>query len=200
MTRGRGPPAARTSIPIAGGNTGTLTFDSNGQCQAPNFVLRAVARFSQRRREPPELHRQHRRHHAIGRRLLHPCGQPGRPAYGNGWTSYSIDKNGLIIGQFSNGMTQNLGQIAVAVVNNPDGLTKVGGSLYGHSPNSGTDEHLDGRQGGCGTIAGGNLELSNVDLAQEFANLIITQRGYQANSQVITTSDQMLQDVVNLKR
>src|SRR5690348_18265577 len=103
-------------------------------------------------------------------------------------------------GVFSNGRNQPLGQLALAVFANPSGLEKAGDSLFRQSVNSGQPQIGIPGSGGRGTLAGGTLEMSNVDLAQEFTNMIVAQRGFQANSRVITASDEILQDLVNLKR
>ena len=114
--------------------------------------------------------------------------------------SFAIGDDGSVSGVFSNGASKILGKLALAAFNNPAGLMKAGGSLYRTSAASGSA--LAGTPGtaGRGALAAGTLEMSNVDLAQEFTNLIIAQRGFQANSKVITASDEMLQDLVNLKR
>jgi flagellar hook protein FlgE len=114
--------------------------------------------------------------------------------------SFSIANDGLITGVFSNGKTESLGQIALATFNNPAGLLKTGNSSYQESANSGLPQVGVAGGGGRGTLSGGTLEMSNVDLAQEFTNLIVAQRGFEANSKVITASDELLQDLVNLKR
>jgi len=113
--------------------------------------------------------------------------------------SYSISPDGTIQGVFTNGMKQPLGQIALATFNNPSGLSKVGNSEYAESVNSGQAQIGAAGTGSRGQLAAGELEGSNVDLSQEFSNLIIAQRGFEANSKVITTSDEVLQDLVNLK-
>ncbi|MCU1344119.1 MAG: flgE [Acidimicrobiia bacterium] len=113
---------------------------------------------------------------------------------------YSIAQDGTISGAFSNGKTQAIGQLAMAIFTNPEGLEKVGGNNLGATANSGLPEIGVAGQGGRGVMSAGSLEMSNVDLAQEFTNLIVGQRGFQANSKVITTSDELLQDLVNLKR
>ncbi len=113
---------------------------------------------------------------------------------------FSVSQQGLITGVFSNGRSQALGQLALAAFNNPAGLEKAGSSLYLQSANSGPPHIGVPGTGGRGTLSGGTLEMSNVDLAAEFTNLIVAQRGFQANSRVITTSDEILQDLVNLKR
>jgi flagellar hook protein FlgE len=114
--------------------------------------------------------------------------------------SFTLGGDGTLVGVFSNGLKQALGKVALANFNNPPGLEKVGGSLYRDTVNSGVANVGQPGANGRGQLASGTLEMSNVDLAQEFSNLIIAQRGFQANSRVITTSDQILQDVVDLKR
>ncbi|MCZ7527713.1 MAG: flagellar hook protein FlgE [Acidimicrobiia bacterium] len=114
--------------------------------------------------------------------------------------SFSIGSDGVVTGVFSNGRTQPIGQIALATFTNPAGLEKSGSSSYTQSVNSGLPSVGSAGGGGRGTLSGGTLEMSNVDLAQEFTNLIVAQRGFQANSRVITSSDELLQDLVNLKR
>ena len=113
---------------------------------------------------------------------------------------FEFGQDGTITGRFSNGETQTLGMVALATFNNPGGLVREGESLFAGSPNSG--EAIIGAPGGgdAGVLAPGALEMSNVDLAQEFTNLIIAQRGFQANSRGITASDELLQELVNLKR
>ena len=114
--------------------------------------------------------------------------------------SFSVGQGGLVSGVFSNGRTQALGQIALATFSNPAGLIKQGGSMYTTSPDSGVAEIGVAGVGGRGTLTGGTLEGSNVDLGQEFTNMILAQRGFEANAKVITTSDQLLQQLVNLKQ
>ena len=114
--------------------------------------------------------------------------------------AFTLSPDGTIVGVFSNGLKQALGQIAMAAFNNPPGLEKIGGSMYRNTVNSGNPQLGTAGAGGRGLLSGGNLEMSNVDLAAEFTNLIVAQRGFQANSRVITSSDEILQDLVNLKR
>ena len=114
--------------------------------------------------------------------------------------STSIDPSGTIVGRFTNGQSKNLAQVALATFNNPAGLNKSGTSLYTKSNTSGVAQVGPSGSGGRGSFTPGALEMSNVDLAQEFSNMIITQRGFQANSKIITTTDQMLEELSNLKR
>lgn len=114
--------------------------------------------------------------------------------------SFKVSNDGVITGVFSNGRSQAVGQLALALFNNPSGLEKAGSSMYLVTPNSGVALVGTAATGGRGTFAAGSLEMSNVDLAAEFTNLIVAQRGFQANSKVITSSDELLQDLLSLKR
>ena len=114
--------------------------------------------------------------------------------------SFSLAPDGTLVGLFSNGVREALGQVAVASFDNPPGLEKVGGSLYSATSNSGIASIGVAGEGGRGAMASETLEMSNVDLAQEFTNLIIAQRGFQANSKIVSVSDEILSDLVNLKR
>ena len=115
-------------------------------------------------------------------------------------SSYTVSNTGQIVGVFSNGMKQTLGQLALANFNNVNGLEKIGDSMFRSTVNSGLAQVGAAGSAGLGLITSGALEMSNVDLAQEFTNLVIAQRGFQANSRIITTSDEILQELVNLKR
>ncbi|MCZ2804166.1 flagellar hook protein FlgE [Modestobacter sp. VKM Ac-2983] len=113
---------------------------------------------------------------------------------------YSLANDGTIVGIYSNGLRQNIGQLALATFVNPGGLEKAGNSSYRAGDNSGNPLVGQAGTGGRGSLSAGALEMSNVDLAEEFTGLIVAQRGFQANSRVITTSDEILQDLVQLKR
>ncbi|WP_239521914.1 flagellar hook protein FlgE [Geodermatophilus sabuli] len=114
--------------------------------------------------------------------------------------SFSLGNDGMITGVFSNDQTKVLGQLALATFANPGGLEKAGSSTYRPATNSGLALIGQAATGGRGALNAGALEMSNVDLAEEFTGLIVAQRGFQANSRVITSSDEILQDLVNLKR
>jgi flagellar hook protein FlgE len=114
--------------------------------------------------------------------------------------SYTLGNDGSLVGSFSNGIKQVLAKIALAKFTNPAGLEKSGGSSYVATGNSGGVQLGSAGDPGMGTLTGGNLEMSNVDLSQEFTNLIVAQRGFQANARIITTSDEVLQELGNLKR
>ncbi|MFC4598946.1 flagellar basal body rod protein FlgG [Cohnella hongkongensis] len=122
-----------------------------------------------------------------------------------GVTAFSISQTGEIISIGADGTAEPTGIfIGVAVVSNPGGLEKVGGNLYRMTPNADADELVVGlaanEETGSGAIISGQLEMSNVDLTNEFTEMIVAQRGFQSNSRIITTSDEILQEVVNLKR
>lgn len=125
----------------------------------------------------------------------------GQDGYAAGeLSSYNFDKQGRLVMSFTNGQKRYAGQLALGTVNNPQGLEQLGDNLYGETLRSGTlnigrsGEEIDA------DIVSGALEQSNVDLATEFADMITTQRGYQASARIITTSDEVLQTTIQLKR
>ena len=111
----------------------------------------------------------------------------------------TIDESGTVVGTYTNGVLRKEAQIAVAQFTNAPGLTKKGNSLYTESNNSGTPNIGTAESFGA-TITASALEMSNVDVAEEFSNMIITQRGFQSNSKIITVSDEMLENLINMKR
>lgn len=113
---------------------------------------------------------------------------------------FTIDPSGIVQGIFTNGERRALGQIMVAKFDNNMGLQKVGNNFFIDTRNSGEPNFGQANSAGFGTIDGERLEMSNVDIAYEFTEMITTQRGFQANSRIITTSDEMLQELVNIKR
>ena len=114
--------------------------------------------------------------------------------------SLTISDDGEMTGIFSNGQTRLIGQIALAKFNAPTELVKLGGNLYGESSDSGQPVVSAPGTSGLGDVASNTIELSNVDLAQEFVNMITAQRGFQANSRIITTTDELMSEVINLVR
>ncbi|MBF0292694.1 MAG: flagellar hook protein FlgE [Nitrospinae bacterium] len=112
----------------------------------------------------------------------------------------SVDDTGIISGLFSNGQTQKLRQVELADFLSPWGLSRQGNSMFAETSQSGQPIMGTAKAGGFGTIYGSSLELSSVDLSQQFVNMIQDQRAYQANSKIITTVDTMLQEVVSLVR
>lgn len=115
-------------------------------------------------------------------------------------SSISLDSSGIITGSFTNGRTRTLGQVAIANFTNPAGLSSKGDNVYTQSNNSGEAQIGAAGAGGRGALQSGALEGSNVDLAQTFSDLIVAQRGFQSNSRIISSSDEVLQELMNLKR
>jgi flagellar hook protein FlgE len=184
--------ATTWSVSFDGGTTtaGTLTFDAAGDLVGPAGGVIAAS---------PTLDVDLSRMTAYaGPSTVSPLTQDGA-AMGS-LQAFTISQDGVLVGVFSNGLKQPLGQLAVATFNNPPGLQKAGESMFRDSVNSGPAMFGAAGSAGRGVLQAGALEMSNVDLAQEFTNLVIAQRGFQANSRVITTSDELLQDLVNLKR
>lgn len=185
------PAVVAWDVSFDGGTTTAATFqyDSSGDRTSPasgvlttgaiDVDLSAVTSFS-------------------GASTVNPQSQNGS-ALGS-LQAFTISQDGTLVGVFSNGLKQPLGQLAIVTFNNPPGLEKAGDSMYRNTVNSGPPQFGVAGAGGRGVLQAGALEMSNVDLAQEFTNLVIAQRGFQANSRVITTSDELLQDLVNLKR
>ncbi|AND85277.1 flagellar hook-basal body complex protein [Clostridium tyrobutyricum] len=115
-------------------------------------------------------------------------------------SSFSVGKDGSITVKLGDGTSYEVGQIGLASFQNEGGLVKMGGNLYKTSPNSGDATYGTSGSGSFGDINQGMLEMSNVDLAQQFTDMIIAQRAFQANGKIISTDDEVLQDLVNLKR
>jgi flagellar hook protein FlgE len=113
--------------------------------------------------------------------------------------SFNVSQAGVIVGSYSNGRSKAIGQVALAVFTNPEGLERIAGA-WRETANSGLAQVGMAGGGGRGLLSSGTLEMSNVDLAEEFTRLIIAQRGFQGNARVITTADEVLQEVVNLRR
>jgi flagellar hook protein FlgE len=117
------------------------------------------------------------------------------------YSAYAIDSNGIVTGTpKAGGADVQIGRLVLSTFNNPAGLESVGNSNYKTSNSSGAAANSYVNEGGAGALQSGELEMSNVSLASELTNMIIVQRGFQANSRVITTSDTMLEELVNLKR
>lgn len=180
-------------------DTGTVTFTANGECETGSidFTL-TLTNPSGATAAIPITADLTAVTQLVGETSAQCVNQDGLPV--GSLQSFSIDELGIVTGIYSNGMAERVAQVALASFTNPGGLSKLGSNLYSPSPNSGSPIVKPPNVGANGTLAAGFLEMSNVDLAQEFANLIITQRSFQANSRVVTTADEMLQDVLTLKR
>ncbi|MBN3526197.1 flagellar basal body rod protein FlgG [Paenibacillus apiarius] len=140
---------------------------------------------------------------ADGLRVLDSGGTPIQ--LDEGVVEFSIAQNGEIMAKQGDGTIEAVAAIGIVKVVNPEGLEKIGGNLYRVTPNATEDGEIEivaanDPEAGTGAIIAGALEMSNVDLTSEFTEMIVSQRGFQANSRIITTSDEVLQEVVNLKR
>ncbi len=187
---------AASGVGVSG--AGTLTFDSNGKLQSgatSGTIAVAASGGSNSLTVTPDF--SNITQYADQSTMVH-VEQDG---YANGSLStFSIDASGEVLGIYTNGLNQKIGQIAVAAFNNPGGLIKVADTMFVSSNNSGEPQVGQPNTGGRGALSAGTLEMSNVDVAQEFANMIIYERGFQANSKMITTGDELLNTLVSMKR
>ena len=194
---------ADTSTAITGG---ALTFDTSGKLTSPSSDITGIT-------SPAlgdgalALNFTWTLYDSTGSGLLSQVAAPSttsaaqQDGYGSGsLTDYNVGADGTIMGSFSNGRTAVLGQIALANFANLQGLQRDGDNNYSATLASGAAVIGAPGAGGRGTLSGGSLELSNVDIAQEFSALIVAQRGYEANARTITTFDQIMQDTINLKQ
>ena len=194
-------PWAVTSSPTGASGAGTVTFDAGGQVtgstvgagtpvtilgSAGSAVLKPIIDFTKLTQ-------------LASANSATVTSQDGLPA-GNVTDVYISPNDGIISLMYSNGMSEQVGQVALARFNNPSGLMKGEDTSFLAGLNSGDAQIGAASTGGRGSIAASYLEASNVDMAQEFTNMILAQRGFQASSRVITTSDEILQELVNLKR
>ncbi|MGD0463240.1 MAG: flagellar hook-basal body complex protein [Tepidisphaeraceae bacterium] len=179
---------------------GTLTFSSTGQLLSSTGTQLSIDRTGTGAESPETINLDFSKMTAFASTSSNMLmdTQDGEPI--GTLTSFSVGGDGTITGQFSNGLTQTLGQVVLANFNNANGLINDGGNLYQPGPNSGTPLIGAATQNGTGTVESGALEESNVDLSREFINLIIASTGFSASSKVITTSDQLLTDLLNTQR
>ncbi|NPV71240.1 MAG: flagellar hook protein FlgE [Firmicutes bacterium] len=178
------------------GNTGTITFNPDGTF---NAMTGGPVQFSPAGANPVSITWDFSRvTQNAGESSMEFIERDGSPMGTLG--RITIDASGVITGTYSNGRTQAIAQVSIGNFANPGGLLRVGDNLYEESNNSGPVQIGEAGTGGRGDIFPSALEMSNVDLAEEFTSMIVTQRGFQANSRVITASDELLQDLVNLKR
>jgi flagellar hook protein FlgE len=180
--------------------TGTLTFDNQGKLLDSTGTTLTVDRTATGATTPLNLHIDFDSMTSLTSRSsdLVMTEQDGSST--GTLNGFSIGANGTITGSFSNGLTRTLGQMAMATFNNPEGLVDNGGGMYAAGANSGVPIVTSPMQLGAGSIRSGALELSNVDLSKEFINMIISSTGFSAASRVITTSDQLLTELLNTSR
>ena len=180
--------------------TGTLSFDVNGKLLDSTGNNVSIDRSGTGARSPfgVKLDFTGTTALASSTSILVTSKQDGSPL--GSLSSFSIGTDGIITGAFSNGLTRTLGQVAIANFNNPQGLEDKGGNQFAAGANSGSAVVGQPLQLGAGMVRSGALEQSNVDLSKEFVNLIIASTGFSAASKVITTSNQLLTDLLNSTR
>ncbi len=177
----------------------TITFDSDGTYTATNPAATLTITYTNGATTPAMTDLELSSITQVGYAgAISVASQDGLPA--GTLLASAVDEAGVVTGIYSNGVEETLGQIAMARFMNPSGLMKAGQSLFIESANSGLAEIGNAGSHGCGNLASGYLEMANVELAQEFVNMIAAQRGFQANSRIITASDEMLQELINLRR
>ncbi len=182
---------------VGSSSTGTVTFNSGGQVIASTGTISlplTAANGASTLTSKLDLSSMTQ---LSGSTSVILSNQDGMPL--GGMTGFSADTDGKIYGNFDNGASRLIGQIAVARFTNPSGLSREGSNLWRTTPNSGTPTLLPANLAGS-QIRSRYLEMSNVDLATEFASMIVSQRSFQANSKSITTSDELMQELMQLKR
>lgn len=194
-----------TSPDNAGTNTlvgsGVMTFDGDGQIVGGASGVITIDRTGTGADSPVDIRLDFSRFTAISDSLGTKVSQDSQDGSAIGTlTDFSLAGTGEIIGSFSNGLQRTLGQIAVATFRNPQGLLDEGANLYSIGANSGEPVITTPLSQGAGSVQSGSLELSNVDLSKEFTNLIVASTGFSAASRVITTSDQLIQELLNASR
>lgn len=194
---------SNSSPKIASLSSGTLTFDTKGESVSGASTLKPTVTLTP---DPSVGSQPFDIEIDFTKLTQYSADSSAKPSNIDGYasgslTTFNIAPDGIITGIYSNGQQQPLGLIALAGFENPAGLKKVGDNMYMTTTNSGVFKNgvKPGSQG-LGSMNPGTLEMSNVDLSKEFTDMIVTQRGFQANSRIITTSDEMLQELVNLKK
>lgn len=189
--------------PVAGTGTGTVTFDANGQLSTttpPTVTTAATIPGSAGSTTPIPVKLDFAKMTQLTAATSATVASQDGLAAGTVTDVYISPSDGGVSLVYSNGLSEKIGQVALARFTNPAGLMQSEGTTFIAGLNSGDAQIGAAASGGRGTIASGHLEASNVDMAQEFTNMILAQRGFQASSRVITTSDEILQELVNLKR
>jgi flagellar hook protein FlgE len=198
------PAGDATGTPLK--NTGTLTFDSTGKLVSPTSNVKGVD-FPGMADGSSNLSFNFNLYDSSGNALVtQTAGSSNTSAttqdgFSSGaYQGFSVDGTGVVSASFSNGHTQVVGQVAVALVSNPDGLTRAGANDYSVTDASGSVTVGTGGVGGRGTIEGEALEQSNVDISAEFSDLIVAQRAFEANSKTVTTFDTVTQEAIGMIR
>jgi len=185
-------------------DTGTLEFDTNGELQLDQNPAITIDRENTGAESPQSIELAFSAAEEGGGELtalsdesssLSTLSQDGS-AVGT-LQDFSISEDGTIVGQFSNSLTRTLGQVATARFSNPEGLAEEGGNRFQATVNSGQAQIGAPGEGGRGRVIGSTLEQSNVDISEEFVDMISAQTGFQANSRIIQTSSQLMQQLLN---
>lgn len=176
----------------------SLFFDANGKLLNPNALGKITIPASGATAAVPINLNFGAVTQVVGSSQVQASGQDGFPP--GQLQTFTVGQDGTITGVFSNGLTRALARVAVAQFTNPGGLARLGGNLFGETNGSGAASIGVAGQNGRGGIQAGYLEQSNVDIGNEFTDLIVTQRGFQANTKIVTAVDEMLQDVLAMKR
>lgn len=193
-----------TPVVITNG-TGTLSFDGTGKLVAPtgNIANLSISGFADGANPLTFAWNIYDNGNGLMTQVAAPSSTSSTDQDGTDSGSlqkFAIGADGLVTGTFSNGKTAVLGQLVLARFANEQGLMRTGSNGFLETLASGQAVIGAPGTGGRGTLSGGSLELSNVDIATEFSNMIIAQRGFQANARVVTTFDEITQDTINLKR
>lgn len=182
--------------------TGTISFDTTGKLTTTTPLPLSIDRDNTGAGDPLSFALDFRQMNALADSSANASNMfaeaDGKPI--GSLSSFSVAADGTIIGAFDNGLQQTLGQVAIATFDNPEGLIDNGGNMYRGGANSGTPKVTSPLQLSAGAVKSGTLELSNVDLSDEFVNLIIASTGFTASSRVISTSDQLLTELLNTSR
>ena len=188
------------------GNTGTLSFGPNGNLTSPSGSIDGIT-FSGLSDNASDLTLSWQLFDSSGNSLITQASSKSatnasfQDGYASGtFKSFTVDSSGVLTASYTNGGTEVLGQIAVATVSNPGALTREGSNIYSIGSASGAMDIGVASSGGRGSIAGSALEQSNVDISTEFANLIVAQRSFEANSKTVTAFDTITQDTINMIR
>jgi flagellar hook protein FlgE len=187
------------TAPAASTSNGELTFDANGKIQAIDPMPTITVPGSTATNPITFTFDVNNLTMLSGDNTVSIKTQDGLPT-GTVSDIHIAEGDGSIYLVYSNGLQEKVAQLAMAYFNNPAGLIRTGSTGYKQGLNSGEVEIGTANSGGRGAVASGYLEASNVDMAQEFTNMILAQRGFQASSRVISTADEIMQELVNLKR
>jgi flagellar hook protein FlgE len=184
------------TTPTGTTNQGTVTFNSNGVETASTGSLQLTSTLAA---SPQNIALNFGGTTQLAQgSTLAPSSQDGFPS--GTLQSFTVDQSGTITGVFSNGESQNIGQLALANFSNPGGLSSIGNNQYEVTADSGVPQVGTATVDGLGSISAGYLEQSNVDLATELTNMIVTERSFQANTKVVSTVDDMLNDLIQMKQ